>query len=117
MAAEDDPRVSLQGDVELLITMPPDGQTVDSAENNEVSPVVAYCSSTSTVSVLFPSLARATQPYIPNAVDRLKTTKLACGLKHRGVSLQTDHLLGTSAHAPQRLMGTVGPGPHGLLRH
>ncbi|GFQ68801.1 neurexin-1a [Trichonephila clavata] len=35
MAAEDDPRVSLQGDVELLITMPPDGQTVDSAENSE----------------------------------------------------------------------------------
>ncbi|GBN84027.1 hypothetical protein AVEN_91385-1 [Araneus ventricosus] len=35
MAAEDDPRVSLQGDVELLIAMPPGGQTVDSAENSE----------------------------------------------------------------------------------
>ncbi|GFY01777.1 protein ABHD11 [Trichonephila clavipes] len=40
-----------------------------------------------------------------------------------GVLLQTDHLFGTSAHAPQRLMvmytgmGTVGPGPHGLLRY
>ncbi|GFU32951.1 hypothetical protein TNCV_4155411 [Trichonephila clavipes] len=36
------------------------------------------------------------------------------------VSLQTDHLIGTSAHAPQRQMvmypgmGTIGPGPHGL---
>ncbi|GFW08064.1 transposable element Tcb2 transposase [Trichonephila clavipes] len=35
----------------------------------------------------------------------------------------TDNLIGTSAHAPQRPMvmytemGTVGPGPHGLLRH
>ncbi|GFW44182.1 uncharacterized protein TNCV_3855431 [Trichonephila clavipes] len=34
-----------------------------------------------------------------------------------------DQLIGTSAHAPQRPMvkytgmGTVGPGPHGLLRH
>ncbi|GFX83336.1 hypothetical protein TNCV_908541 [Trichonephila clavipes] len=39
-----------------------------------------------------------------------------------GDSLQTDHLIGTSAHAPQRPMvtytgrDTVGPGPHGLLR-
>ncbi|GFW51787.1 hypothetical protein TNCV_1187191 [Trichonephila clavipes] len=36
---------------------------------------------------------------------------------------QTDHLIGTSARAPQRPiviytgMGTVGPGPHRLLRH
>ncbi|GFX82953.1 hypothetical protein TNCV_4938231 [Trichonephila clavipes] len=35
---------------------------------------------------------------------------------------KTDHLIGTSAHAPQRSMvmnpgmDTVGPGPHGLLR-
>ncbi|GFS97320.1 hypothetical protein TNCV_1824811 [Trichonephila clavipes] len=40
-----------------------------------------------------------------------------------GVSLQTDHLIGTSAHAPQGTMvtytgmGLLGPGPHGLLRH
>ncbi|GFW34478.1 hypothetical protein TNCV_500961 [Trichonephila clavipes] len=40
-----------------------------------------------------------------------------------GVSLQTDHLIGTSAHAPQHPMvmyigmGTVGPGPHGLLSY
>ncbi|GFX75330.1 hypothetical protein TNCV_3043521 [Trichonephila clavipes] len=45
----------------------------------------------------------------------------AWGLKI-GVSLQTDHLIGMSAHAPQRQMvtytemGTVGLGPHGLLR-
>ncbi|GFX96128.1 hypothetical protein TNCV_2290171 [Trichonephila clavipes] len=36
---------------------------------------------------------------------------------------QIDHLIETSDHAPQRPMatytgmGTVGPGPHGLLRH
>ncbi|GFV61194.1 hypothetical protein TNCV_499861 [Trichonephila clavipes] len=42
--------------------------------------------------------------------------------KTLGVSLQIDHLIGTSAHAPQRSMvtytemGTVGLGPHGLLR-
>ncbi|GFT67512.1 hypothetical protein TNCV_2361151 [Trichonephila clavipes] len=35
----------------------------------------------------------------------------------------TDHLIGTSAHGPQRPMvthtgmGTVGPSPHGLLSH
>ncbi|GFW67023.1 hypothetical protein TNCV_4689081 [Trichonephila clavipes] len=35
----------------------------------------------------------------------------------------TDHLIGTSAHVPKRPMvtytgmGTVGPGPHELLRH
>ncbi|GFV41432.1 hypothetical protein TNCV_5048371 [Trichonephila clavipes] len=40
-----------------------------------------------------------------------------------GVSLQIDHLIRTSAHAPQPPMvtytevGTVGLGPHGLLRH
>ncbi|GFV02427.1 retrovirus-related Pol polyprotein from transposon 17.6 [Trichonephila clavipes] len=39
-----------------------------------------------------------------------------------GVSLQTDYLIGTSAHAPHRPMvtytgmGTVDPGPHELLR-
>ncbi|GFW17802.1 transposable element Tc3 transposase [Trichonephila clavipes] len=39
------------------------------------------------------------------------------------ISLQTDHQISTSAHAPQLPMvtntgmGTVGPGPHGLLRH
>ncbi|GFX72165.1 hypothetical protein TNCV_1954411 [Trichonephila clavipes] len=38
-------------------------------------------------------------------------------------ALQTDHLIGTSSHASQRPMvsyiemGTVGFGPHGLLRH
>ncbi|GFW98169.1 hypothetical protein TNCV_2492221 [Trichonephila clavipes] len=47
----------------------------------------------------------------------------ACLDTYTGVSLQSDHLMGTSAHAPQRPMatytemGTVGPGPHGLLRH
>ncbi|GFW12882.1 hypothetical protein TNCV_3328151 [Trichonephila clavipes] len=36
---------------------------------------------------------------------------------------QTDHLIGSSAHAPQHPMVTytrkvkVGPSPHGLLRH
>ncbi|GFT55088.1 hypothetical protein TNCV_2325831 [Trichonephila clavipes] len=36
---------------------------------------------------------------------------------------KTDHLIGTSAHTPQfptvkyTEMGTVGLGPHGLLRH
>ncbi|GFX70065.1 hypothetical protein TNCV_4615031 [Trichonephila clavipes] len=40
-----------------------------------------------------------------------------------GGSFQTDHQIGTSAHAPQRptvtntRMDTVGFGPHGLLRH
>ncbi|GFS62413.1 hypothetical protein TNCV_1262171 [Trichonephila clavipes] len=40
-----------------------------------------------------------------------------------GVSLQTDYLIGTSAHPPQLQivtctgMCTVGPGPYGLLRH
>ncbi|GFU01865.1 hypothetical protein TNCV_1523641 [Trichonephila clavipes] len=40
-----------------------------------------------------------------------------------GVSLQIDHLIGTSAHAPQHpmvtytVMGTVGQSLHGLLRH
>ncbi|GFV56323.1 hypothetical protein TNCV_2643701 [Trichonephila clavipes] len=37
--------------------------------------------------------------------------------------IPTDHQIGTSAHAPQRpmvtciMMGTVVPGPHGLLCH
>ncbi|GFU77249.1 hypothetical protein TNCV_4126261 [Trichonephila clavipes] len=40
-----------------------------------------------------------------------------------GASLQTDHLIWTFAHAPQRPMvtytgmGTVGPGPHGPMCH
>ncbi|GFX64692.1 hypothetical protein TNCV_4681681 [Trichonephila clavipes] len=48
---------------------------------------------------------------------------LACfGTKTLGGLLQTDHLIGTSAHVPQRPkvtytgMGTLGPDPHGLLR-
>ncbi|GFU07609.1 hypothetical protein TNCV_2225751 [Trichonephila clavipes] len=53
------------------------------------------------------------------------TRRVFDGIGHRilGVSVQTDHLIGTSAHALQRQfvtytgMGTVSPGPHELLRH
>lgn len=35
MAAEDDPRVGVQGDVELLISIPPGGQAVGSTTDSE----------------------------------------------------------------------------------
>ncbi|GFT64849.1 hypothetical protein TNCV_2256771 [Trichonephila clavipes] len=49
-------------------------------------------------------------------------SKACLGTKHWEVSLQTDHLIGTSANSPQCLMvthtemGTVGLDPHGLFR-
>ncbi|GFV99658.1 hypothetical protein TNCV_5080201 [Trichonephila clavipes] len=64
--------------------------------------------------IYFKPLPKATQLGRPQA--RLRTSTL-------GVSLQTDSLIGTSAHAPQRpvvtytCMGTVDLGSHGLLRH
>lgn len=43
MGAEDDPRVSVQGDVELLITIPPGGQTaVPTADSEEVNANAIY---------------------------------------------------------------------------
>ncbi|GFX42784.1 hypothetical protein TNCV_2930771 [Trichonephila clavipes] len=55
-------------------------------------------------------------------VGRLVSTKLLGDL-NTGFSLQSDHLIGTSAHAPQRPivtytgMGSVDPDPRGLLHH
>ncbi|GFU70104.1 uncharacterized protein TNCV_2752391 [Trichonephila clavipes] len=61
------------------------------------------------------------RPYCSGSINEYQ--KLARELKHWGVSIQTHHLIGASAHEPQRpmvtyiRMGTVGPGSHGLLRH
>ncbi|GFX35566.1 hypothetical protein TNCV_103731 [Trichonephila clavipes] len=38
------------------------------------------------------------------------STKLACGTQHRGFPRKTDHLIGTSAHAPQRPIVTYWDG-------
>ncbi|GFV48167.1 hypothetical protein TNCV_3554461 [Trichonephila clavipes] len=52
----------------------------------------------------------------------IKEYQACLGTKTQGVSLQTVHMIGTSAYAPQRPMvtytgmGTVGIGLHGLLR-
>ncbi|GFU17158.1 hypothetical protein TNCV_1854011 [Trichonephila clavipes] len=84
--------------------------------------VVAYRTSAPQVRVLFPGWASLTQLFIPTAVGRLMSPSLLGDLT-LGVLLQTNHLIGTSAHAPQHSMvtctgiDTVGPGPHGLLRH
>ncbi|GFW67572.1 hypothetical protein TNCV_3392431 [Trichonephila clavipes] len=59
-------------------------------------------------------------PYCSGSINEYQAY---LGTKTLGVSLQTDHLIETSAHAPQRPMttyagmGTVGAGSHGLLRH
>ncbi|GFX78877.1 hypothetical protein TNCV_3911661, partial [Trichonephila clavipes] len=46
--------------------------------------VVAYRTFASQVRVLFPGWARSTQPFIPAAVSRRMSTKLAWGLKNWG---------------------------------
>ncbi|GFS76394.1 hypothetical protein TNCV_1620351 [Trichonephila clavipes] len=52
--------------------------------------------------------------------EHIATTDLTC---LNSFTLRTDHLMKTSAHAPQHPMvsytemGTVGFGPHGLLRY
>ncbi|GFS85842.1 hypothetical protein TNCV_2973771 [Trichonephila clavipes] len=81
--------------------------------------VLAYRASKPQVRFLFPGWERSTQPF-----SRSINEYQAClGTKTLEVSLQTDHLIGTSARAPQHPMvtytemGTVGPDPHGLLRH
>ncbi|GFX75739.1 hypothetical protein TNCV_2237121 [Trichonephila clavipes] len=69
--------------------------------------------------VLSSGWARLTQPFIPS-MGREMNTKLAWRLKILEISLQTNHLIETSAHAPQhprsqiRKLGTVGLVPHGL---
>ncbi|GFX30529.1 hypothetical protein TNCV_3461801 [Trichonephila clavipes] len=63
----------------------------------------------------------AFHPYCSRSINEYHTSLLRD--LNTGVSLQIDHLIGTSAHAPQRLMvtytgmGPVGPVPNGLLRH
>ncbi|GFX12517.1 vacuolar protein sorting-associated protein 13A [Trichonephila clavipes] len=48
--------------------------------------MVGYRASTPHIQVLFPGWVRLTQPFIPTAVGRLMSTKLAWGLKHWGLT-------------------------------
>ncbi|GFS47780.1 hypothetical protein TNCV_3597941 [Trichonephila clavipes] len=73
--------------------------------------------------VLSSSWERSTQAFISPALGR-KNVYRACFITQTlEVLLQTDHLIGTSAHAPQCRMVpytervTVGPDLHGLLYH
>ncbi|GFX72613.1 hypothetical protein TNCV_4062091 [Trichonephila clavipes] len=62
----------------------------------------------------------AFQPYCSGSINEYQACLVTYTL---GISLQADHLIWTSAHAPQRPMvsftgmGTVGLGLYGLLRH
>ncbi|GFX61018.1 hypothetical protein TNCV_2366961 [Trichonephila clavipes] len=70
----------------------------------------------------FPGLGKADSAFNLYSIGSINEYQACFGSKTLGVSLQTDHLIGTSAHTPQRPMvtytgmGTVGPGQHGLLR-
>ncbi|GFU48900.1 hypothetical protein TNCV_3209041 [Trichonephila clavipes] len=81
--------------------------------------VVAYFVSIPQVLVLFPGWARSAHLFS----GPINEYQASLGIKTLGVSLQTEPLIWTSAHAPQRVrvtytgMGPVGTGPHGLLHH
>ncbi|GFX39051.1 hypothetical protein TNCV_3426371 [Trichonephila clavipes] len=77
--------------------------------------VVAYHASTPQVQVLFPGWAKADSTVPPYCSGSINEYQSLLGDLTLEVSLQTDPLIGTSAHAPQRPtitytgMGTVGP--------
>ncbi|GFX58281.1 hypothetical protein TNCV_204681 [Trichonephila clavipes] len=92
------------------------------SDHGAIVRVVVYCASTPQVQVLLMGCARSTLPFILAAMGRYMCTKLDWG-QTLEVSLQTHHLIGTSAHAPQSPLVTytwiviLGSGRHGLLCH
>ncbi|GFX41215.1 hypothetical protein TNCV_2219131 [Trichonephila clavipes] len=67
-----------------------------------------------------PSLGKVDSAFHPFS-GSINEIQACLGTKTLWILLQTDHLIGTSVHAPQRPMvtytgmGTVAPVPHGLL--
>ncbi|GFX22941.1 hypothetical protein TNCV_2086491 [Trichonephila clavipes] len=66
-------------------------------------------------------LRKVDSAFHPHYIGSINEYQASFGSSTLKVSLQTDHQIGTSLHAPQRpmvtcmMMGTVVPDPHGLL--
>ncbi|GFT31044.1 hypothetical protein TNCV_1684001 [Trichonephila clavipes] len=83
--------------------------------------VVVYRASTPQVWGSINGLGKVDSAFDPRYIGSINEYQACLGSLTLKVSLQTDHQIGTSVHAPQRpmvtciMMGTVVPGPHGLL--
>ncbi|GFY29041.1 hypothetical protein TNCV_4721691 [Trichonephila clavipes] len=85
--------------------------------------MVVYRASTPQVWGCINGLIKVDSAFHPRYIGSINEYQASLGSKTQKVSLQTDHQIGTSVYAPQRpmvtciRMGTVVPGPHGLLCH
>ncbi|GFX23090.1 hypothetical protein TNCV_2932541 [Trichonephila clavipes] len=83
--------------------------------------VVVYSASTPQVWGSINGLRKVDSAFNPRYIGSIIEYQACFGSQALKVSLQTDHQIGTSVHAPQRpmvtciMMSTVVPGPHGLL--
>ncbi|GFW45589.1 hypothetical protein TNCV_3245271 [Trichonephila clavipes] len=85
--------------------------------------VVVYSDSTPQVWGSINGLRKVDSAFHPRYFGSINEYQACFGSETLKVSLQADHQIGTSVHAPQRpmvtciMMSTVIPGPHGLLCH
>ncbi|GFS58256.1 hypothetical protein TNCV_4916511 [Trichonephila clavipes] len=83
--------------------------------------VAVYSASTPQVWGSINGLRKVDSAFHPRSIGSMNEYQACFGSKTLKVSLQTDHQIGTSVRVPQRpmvtciMMGTVVPGPHGLL--
>ncbi|GFW10308.1 hypothetical protein TNCV_5096591 [Trichonephila clavipes] len=83
--------------------------------------VVVYSASPPQVWGSINGLRKVDSAFYHRYIGSINEYQACLGSQTLKVSLQTDHQIGTSVHAPQRpmvtciMMGTVVPGPHGLL--
>ncbi|GFT05731.1 uncharacterized protein TNCV_3925311 [Trichonephila clavipes] len=85
--------------------------------------VVVYSASTPQVWGSLNGLRKVDSAFHLRYIGSINEYQACFGSQTLKVSVQTDHQIGTSVHAPQHpmvtciMMGTVVPGPHGLLCH
>ncbi|GFU24270.1 hypothetical protein TNCV_3395901 [Trichonephila clavipes] len=93
----------------------------DYSKKNIAKMCVVYSASTPQVWGSINGLRQVDSAFYPRYIGSINEYQACLGSQPLKVSLQTDHQIGTSVHAPQRpmvtciMMGTVVPGPHGLL--
>ncbi|GFV65819.1 hypothetical protein TNCV_746721, partial [Trichonephila clavipes] len=94
---------------------------VDKVFKESVDRVVVYSASTPQDWGSKNGQRKVDSAFHPRYIGSINEYQACFGSKTLKVSLQTDHQIGTSVHAPQHpmvtciMMGTVVPGPHGLL--
>ncbi|GFU44210.1 hypothetical protein TNCV_686201 [Trichonephila clavipes] len=97
--------------IKVMVTSPQPGR------------VVVYRASTPQVLGYIKGLGKVDSSFYPRCIGSINEYQACLGSLTLDVSLQKDHQIGTSVHAPQSPMvtyigmGIVVPGPHGLLCH